>query len=67
MTKNIPKLIVEVSGGVVQFITADRPVSIWFVDWDNIEAGDDPGFYTVNIDPSYIEQRYGKEGLDAGE
>ena len=35
-------MIIEVSGGVVTNILATEPVSIYLIDHDAIEAGDDP-------------------------
>jgi len=37
-----PKIVVEVGGGLVTNVYADTAVEIVIVDWDNIEAGDDP-------------------------
>lgn len=37
-----PKIVVEVGGGLVTNVYADAAVEIVIVDWDNIEAGDDP-------------------------
>jgi hypothetical protein len=34
------RLVVEVSGGLVQNVYADRPTEVIVVDWDNIECGD---------------------------
>jgi hypothetical protein len=37
-----PKIVIEVSGGNVQAVYADRVVEARLVDWDNIKAGDPP-------------------------
>jgi hypothetical protein len=37
-----PKIVVEVGGGLVTNVYADTAVEIVIVDWDNIDAGDDP-------------------------
>ncbi|TMH35012.1 MAG: hypothetical protein E6H66_08625 [Betaproteobacteria bacterium] len=37
----LPKIVVEVGGGLVTNVYADSAVEIVIVDWDNIEAGDD--------------------------
>jgi hypothetical protein len=34
------KVLIEVSGGVVQAVAATPGVDVMLVDWDNIEAGD---------------------------
>ncbi len=34
-----PRIIVEVSGGVVQAVYADRPINVDVLDWDNVEGG----------------------------
>lgn len=60
MAEQIPKLIIEVSGEAVSEIVADRPVSIWFIDRDVIEEGGSPELFPVTVDPSDIEQRFGK-------
>lgn len=35
-----PRIIIEVSGGVVQSVYADRPVSVDVLDHDNAKGGD---------------------------
>jgi hypothetical protein len=37
-----PKIVIEVGGGLVTNVYADTGVEIVIVDWDNIDAGDDP-------------------------
>lgn len=34
------RLVVEVSGGMVQSVYADCPAEVIVVDWDNIKCGD---------------------------
>jgi hypothetical protein len=34
------RLVVEVSGGMVQNVYADYPADVIVVDWDNIKCGD---------------------------
>lgn len=35
-----PDVVIEVSGGVVQAVYTDAPMSVVVVDWDNIKVGD---------------------------
>jgi hypothetical protein len=44
-----PRLIVVVSGGLVQEILSDRPVEIMLVDHDNIQQGDRPGRFPETV------------------
>lgn len=39
-TPPIPKVIVEVSGGLMTDIWSDMPIQVKLKDWDNIKAGD---------------------------
>lgn len=43
MKTKINKIIVEVSGGVVQNVYAESSegIEVQVLDWDNVEAGDD--------------------------
>jgi hypothetical protein len=34
------RLVIEVSGGLVQTVYADGPTEVIVVDWDNIKCGD---------------------------
>ncbi len=34
------KVLIEVSGGIVQAVYADAPIEVCLVDWDNITTGD---------------------------
>ncbi len=54
----IPRVILHVDGGVVQTITADRPVRVWIVDWDNIKAGDEAGEAYVDVEPTRVAQQW---------
>lgn len=35
-----PRIIIEVSGGVVQCVHADRPINVDVLDHDNMKGGD---------------------------
>jgi hypothetical protein len=44
MKKNKPKVIVEISGGMVTAVTTNLKqdeINVYVVDWDNINAGDE--------------------------
>ena len=44
MQKQIPKIIVEIQGGLVTAVATNlkqADLDLYVVDWDNIEAGDD--------------------------
>ena len=55
------KVIIEVSGGVVQAAYADDDVKVIVVDWDDHEAGD-PSYagevptFPLNVAPSEADQ-----------
>lgn len=36
----IPKIIIEVNGGVAEVTAVDRTIQVMLVDWDNVKAGD---------------------------
>jgi hypothetical protein len=53
-----PRLIVSVSGGVVQEIVTDQPVEIILVDRDNIQQGDRPQVFPTTIDPAWVQAHW---------
>ena len=34
-----PRIIIEISGGLVFNVMTDRPASVFLIDWDNLEHG----------------------------
>ena len=47
--KKIPKIIIHVSGGLVQNIFPDTPVDIVIVDEDNIEEDEERSFRGMEV------------------
>jgi len=37
-----PKILIEVSGGIVQRVASDTKTDVYLIDHDNLEAGDSP-------------------------
>ena len=65
MKKSKPKVIVEISGGMVTAITTNLKqddIDVYVVDWDNINAGDDvPGTpWEIEYTESDVEKKLEK-------
>ena len=58
----IPRVILNVSGGVVQSITTDHPIGVWIVDWDTIEAGEEAGEAHVDVELELVARQWGVIG-----
>ena len=53
------RVVIEVSGGCVQNITSDSQIEVLLLDYDNIEAGDEPEVgYPVNYDIEHVNQLF---------
>lgn len=49
-----PRILVEIEGGVVQYIAAERDADIYIVDHDNLKAGDSPKQARVPYDITIV-------------
>lgn len=53
---SLPRVVIEVSGGVVTDVTASIPIEYLVVDHDNLEHGDvfDPTFQEIEAEPNRV-------------
>lgn len=62
------RVLIEVSGGVVQSVNADEPIEVLLVDYDNIAAGDGPPYnYAADIGSRYVDDALTNAAQAAGE
>ena len=52
MSTTKPRIIIEISGGLVFNVMTDRPACVWLIDWDNLEAETDKEFLQESL-PDY--------------
>jgi len=50
------RVVIIVSGGVVQDVICDRPHDVILIDYDNIEQGDDVGPYPASVDAKAVDR-----------
>ena len=57
------RVVIEVSGGVVQDVCAGEPLEVFLVDYDNIREGDGPPYaYPAAVSPHFVEEAFGRAG-----
>lgn len=63
-------VVIEVNGGVVQSVYLSQPMDVVLLDWDNINEGDEPGFYpyhTLAEMPDETREQYERALLETAE